>query len=497
MNHLAQAPAVALLAPADTLKAVMSGAAATTNPVYSVIADNVHNVGSLDGATEVALVAAPGSGLLAVASISIYNGDTAAVTVTIKKTDVVLTTITLAVGDTLFINGNAIQTVNSAGNEPDSSDVTVGDAVDVALGDSQDALLRWSTGDASDHSLVVGLGDTSQMLHITDKGAIATDWAVTSPTHPTLYVHSNTTPTTDYLLIGTHNGTSAIVDVVGGTTLFVKAAGNEIADFVQTASAVNGLKFLSNSTGAAPAIGSNGTGAEADIGLNLLDSNGNELLEFVAVASATNGLKVTNATTGNPVMIGANGTGATADRGMKLNDSNGNELVTLAATAAAVNEVTITNKATGSAPTIAATGGDTDISLSLVPKGAGLNISTGPFQVRSSTAVTATVGGGTTGLIPAGASLVVVTSDDANKQISLPAATVGDRIRILVGATGCELISVTAADKVNDVTVGATNEAALTAENLYDCQYVATNKWVVIGYTKLGAVQAALVPDAL
>lgn len=55
----------------------------------------------------------------------------------------------------------------------------------------------------------------------------------------------------------------------------------------------------------------------------------------------------------------------------------------------------------------------------------------------------------------------------------------------------------TAADKVNDVTVGATNEAALTAENLYDCQYVATNTWIVIGYTKLGAVQAALVPDAL
>jgi len=91
----------------------------------------------------------------------------------------------------------------------------------------------------------------------------------------------------------------------------------------------------------------------------------------------------------------------------------------------------------------------------------------------------------------------VVTSDDANKQIKLPAATVGDRIRILVGATGCELISAVAGHKVNDVVVGATNEAALVATSLYDCQYVATNLWVVIGYTKLGAVAAALVPDAL
>lgn len=121
----------------------------------------------------------------------------------------------------------------------------------------------------------------------------------------------------------------------------------------------------------------------------------------------------------------------------------------------------------------------------------------GHLQSNGNEARTATTGGGTTGLITQGTSFVTVTSDDANKQISLPAATIGDRIRILVGTTGCELISSVAAHKVNDVTVGATNEAALTAENLYDCQYVATNKWVVIGYTKLGAVQSALIPDAL
>lgn len=113
-------------------------------------------------------------------------------------------------------------------------------------------------------------------------------------------------------------------------------------------------------------------------------------------------------------------------------------------------------------------------------------------------AVTATTGGATTGLIPAGRNVfATVTSDSANKQITLPAGQVGDVIKILVGATGCELIASVAADKVNDVVVGATNEAALTAENLYTCQYVATNKWVVTGQTKLGAAQSALVPDAL
>jgi hypothetical protein len=115
----------------------------------------------------------------------------------------------------------------------------------------------------------------------------------------------------------------------------------------------------------------------------------------------------------------------------------------------------------------------------------------------TSVAVTATTGGGTTGLIPATANFVTVTSDNADKQISLPAAAVGKMITIKVGATACELISAVAADKVNNVTVGATNEAALTAGNTYLLQYVAANTWIMTGWTNLGAVQTAVVPDAL
>jgi predicted RecA/RadA family phage recombinase len=121
----------------------------------------------------------------------------------------------------------------------------------------------------------------------------------------------------------------------------------------------------------------------------------------------------------------------------------------------------------------------------------------GPVQNRATAAVTATVGGGTDGLIPAGTSFAVVTSDTATKQISLPAASVGDEIEILVTGAACELISAVAAHKVNEVTVGATNELALVQDRLYRCKYVATNKWIVTGITKLGAAEAALVPDTL
>lgn len=111
-------------------------------------------------------------------------------------------------------------------------------------------------------------------------------------------------------------------------------------------------------------------------------------------------------------------------------------------------------------------------------------------------AVTATTGGGTTGLITVGYNHVTVTSDSADKQISLPAGVVGQKITILVGTTGCELISAVAADKVNEVVVGATNELALVAESLYTCVYTKSGFWIVSGQTKLGAASATLVPDA-
>lgn len=55
-----------------------------------------------------------------------------------------------------------------------------------------------------------------------------------------------------------------------------------------------------------------------------------------------------------------------------INDTNGNEIIKTPATASAVNELTITNAATGTSPDISATGGDTNISLTVTPKGTGV-----------------------------------------------------------------------------------------------------------------------------
>ena len=54
-----------------------------------------------------------------------------------------------------------------------------------------------------------------------------------------------------------------------------------------------------------------------------------------------------------------------------INDENGNEQIIFQTTASAVNQFDITNAATGNAPSISATGGDSNISINLVPKGTG------------------------------------------------------------------------------------------------------------------------------
>jgi len=68
--------------------------------------------------------------------------------------------------------------------------------------------------------------------------------------------------------------------------------------------------------------------------------------------------------------------------GTSILDTSGNELFLLTATGSAVNELTYANAAAGNAPTFTASGGDSNISINLVPKG------TGQIQINGNTAST-------------------------------------------------------------------------------------------------------------
>jgi len=106
-----------------------------------------------------------------------------------------------------------------------------------------------------------------------------------------------------------------------------------------------------------------------------------ETQKWAGVASAVNEITITNAATGNAPVIESSGGDTNINLSVKpkgstgivqILDHNSNEVVKAGVgTASAVNEVTVTNAATGNAPTISATGGDTNIDLALIGKGTG------------------------------------------------------------------------------------------------------------------------------
>jgi len=57
------------------------------------------------------------------------------------------------------------------------------------------------------------------------------------------------------------------------------------------------------------------------------------------------------------------------DSGNFIGDENSNEQIKFSTTASATNEITIANAAAGNSPVISATGGDTNVGLTLTPKG--------------------------------------------------------------------------------------------------------------------------------
>ena len=69
----------------------------------------------------------------------------------------------------------------------------------------------------------------------------------------------------------------------------------------------------------------------------------------------------------------------------ELLDANGLELMKFTATGSAVNEITLANAATGSSPIFSATGGDTNIGITLTPKGSGVVTISGGLVVDGTT----------------------------------------------------------------------------------------------------------------
>jgi hypothetical protein len=121
----------------------------------------------------------------------------------------------------------------------------------------------------------------------------------------------------------------------------------------------------------------------------------------LALDASKNVVSVTNTGTDNNVLA-TSPTITTPRVVTSLNDTNGNEVFGITATGSAVNELTIANAATAANPVISATGSDTNIGITLTPKGTGNAVLTsGNLVVANGNGIdfSATAGTGTSELL--------------------------------------------------------------------------------------------------
>ena len=134
--------------------------------------------------------------------------------------------------------------------------------------------------------------------------------------------------------------------------------------------------FLRNSSSGAYTVqfkyasgsGSSVTFSATDKGDKLVVAKGNDATnpDIVEISLATAG---TVTETGTQTLT--NKTLTSPKIGTSILDTNGNELFLLTATSSAVNQLTYANAATGNKPSLTASGGDTNIGVSIQPKGSG------------------------------------------------------------------------------------------------------------------------------
>ena len=133
--------------------------------------------------------------------------------------------------------------------------------------------------------------------------------------------------------------------------------------------------FIENSTSGAYTVqlkAASGSGATVTWAT---DDKGFKLVYFDGVATNTGVFEIPLATAGTVTLTGTqtltNKTLTAPKIGTSILDTGGNELFKLTATGSAVNELTYNNASTGNKPTFTASGGDTNIGVSIQPKGSG------------------------------------------------------------------------------------------------------------------------------
>lgn len=121
----------------------------------------------------------------------------------------------------------------------------------------------------------------------------------------------------------------------------------------------------------------------------------------------------------------------------------------------------------------------------------------GTALLPSNSAVTATVDGLTTGLIPTNSKFVTVTSSVATKIVTLPAisaSTIGQQIKIYVVANGYTLETPAASNNtINGVDADGTNQLDVAANTMLVATQVSATNWSI--FTVAATTITVVAPD--
>ena len=148
----------------------------------------------------------------------------------------------------------------------------------------------------------------------------------------------------------------------------------------------------------------------------LNDTNGNVAVSLNPITSAVNYVKITNAAAGGAPQVSADGTSTDIYLSLKpkgaggttILSSNGANAAVFNSVASCVNYFILNPSATGNSPTFQAYGSDTDVSLNLTTKGAGVVQANGKPVVTAVSVPATAASTGTTGQIAYDASYVYI-----------------------------------------------------------------------------------------
>ncbi len=288
----------------------------------------------------------------------------------------------MAVGLSTAILKDGTQTCTSA--IPFAQGITLPDDKTITFGTNNDVLIQYDETTTNSLKISAAEGAGLAITLMADEGDDAGDeWKLNIADGGTLTLGNDINSAGTYVthLTITPNATVAnsTMAVAGNLTVGgdLTVSGDDITMGTNTAGNLliaDGTNFNSIDVGSLSAIS---TVASGDLFIAVDASGGG--LKKIDRATIVAGLASSSALTAivqdtSPELGGnldTNSHNILIDDAHFIGDENGNEQIIFQTTSSAVNQFDITNAATGNAPEISATGGDTNISLKLTPKGSG------------------------------------------------------------------------------------------------------------------------------